>query len=601
MKFNYKEELKSPEWQRKSCNHKYLDNYTCQICGRKDKVVHVHHHFYIEGRHIWEYPDETLVTLCEDCHAKEHNFDNKMIIEAIENARKVGVMGLEIVKAIDRLAQPLKLHIQENTKVIVPSYKPLRSDIYKPVKVNPIQSTSDKKKLFLSEVDKYNTKYSVEYLQSFVEYWGEIVGKNMRIESNQNMLLSSLLEEWKDKRIEIEQEKKYADIMAQAEDYAEEKLNEYMGVYQSIIQNDLEKNRENIEFAKLTLKQRIQNHIEMFKNTRMVEIIPKYKNEKTSVYDYLERMGYPTIYGELYRVEGRRLRLTRNISTISLPPNSISECCLNPLKRFKSINDNLRRIECHFNIRLLEHINLSRSVQYIMDRNSYYRRQFVNYIKKSPDVFLKYKERFSQYDITLLEPNIVKDDVAVFYTTNYLLRKNTKKNLERIKELSDIEMTDFCSQYGINNVAMDKMSLRSYLDFYIDKFDPLCSFNPIQIKAEAGCIRVVESDIKYDERILELLNKYYNFSFVTRTIKIKHDHDKSYYYCKGYDGFWGNDFILPLNLLMETDGVDFDFCSERFNQGTMKNVVLLDESIEHIDFYLDKIQEFINNVGYQLD
>ena len=241
MKFNYKEELNSPEWQRKSCNHKYLDNFTCQICGRKDKVVHVHHHFYIEGRHLWEYPDETLVTLCEDCHAKEHNFDNNMMIEAIENARKVGVMGLEIVKAINRLAQPLKLHIQENSKVIVPSYKPLKRDLFKPTRVKSTQSVHDKKKLFLSEVEKYNTKYSVEYLQSFVDYWGEIVGKNMRIESNQNMLLSSLLEEWEYKRIEIEQEKKYTDILAQAEDYAEGRLNEYMDVYQSIIQNDLEK------------------------------------------------------------------------------------------------------------------------------------------------------------------------------------------------------------------------------------------------------------------------------------------------------------------------------------------------------------------------
>ena len=114
-------------------------------------------------------------------------------------------------------------------------------------KVKSTQSVHDKKKLFLSEVEKYNTKYSVEYLQSFVDYWGEIVGKNMRIESNQNMLLSSLLEKWKDKRIEIEQEKKYTDILAQAEDYAEGRLNEYMDVYQSIIQNDLEKNRENIK------------------------------------------------------------------------------------------------------------------------------------------------------------------------------------------------------------------------------------------------------------------------------------------------------------------------------------------------------------------
>lgn len=600
MKNNYKEELKSPEWQRKSCNHKYLDNYTCQICGRRDKVVHVHHHFYIEGRHIWEYPDETLVTLCEDCHAKEHKFDNKLIIEAIENARKVGVMGLEIVKVIDRLARPLRLHIPENSKVVVPSYRPLRETIYKPAKMNSLLSVYERKKLFMAEVEKYNVKYSVEYLQSFVDYWGEVIGKNMRIENNHNSLLSTLLAEWKDKRIEIQQEEKYDEIIAQAEDYAIARLNEYVDLYKTILDNDLKKNEENIELAKLALKRKIQDNIEAFKNTKIVEIIPKYKNMNTSVYNYLERMGYPTIYGELYRTEKGRMRIIHEISTASLPENIVSESYINPLKKCKSFNENLRRIECYFNIKLIEDIKLSRSIHFIMDVNSYFRRQIVKYIKRYPDILLKHKERYSQYDITLLTPNVVKEDVAIFYTANYLLRKNTEINIKKIKELNDIDLTDFCSKYGIIDVVKNKMSLKSYLDLYIDKFDSLSSFTPIQIKAEGDCIRVVKYDIKCDERILEILNKYYNFSFVTRSINIKSDSCQSCF-CKGYDGFNGNDFVIPLDLLTETDGVDFDFCSERFNLGTMKNITLLDESIEHIDIYLDKVQELIDKVGYQHD
>lgn len=601
MKINYKEELKSPEWQRKSCNHKYLDNYTCQICGRRDKVVHVHHHFYIEGRHIWEYPDETLVTLCEDCHAKEHSFDNKMIIEAIDNARKVGVMGLEIIKAIDRLAQPLRLHIQDNTKVVVPSYKPLKGNDCKPSKMNSLLSICDRKKIFLSEVEKYNAKYDVDYLQSFVDYWGKVDGKNMRIEKNQDFLLSTLLEKWKDKRIEIEQEKRYKEIVAQAEEYAEERLNEYLAFYKSILENELKFNENNIEIAKSTLKQKIQSHIEDFQNTKMVEIIPKYKNIKTSVYDYLERWGYPTIYGELYRRERRRVRIIRDLSTPSLPENIISESCFNPQRDCKPFNDNLRKIECYFNIKLLETVNLNRNVHYLMDTNTYFRRQKVKYLERYPDVLLSYKNQYSQYDITLLEPNIGRDDVAIFYTANYLLRKNAKVNIERLKELNDIELTDFCRQFGLAEFPMNEVSLKSYLFFYIDKFDPLSSFSPVQIKAEAGCIRVVKSDVKCDERILEILNEKFNFSFVTYDIRIKHDFDKSYYYCKGYDGFWGNDFILPLDLLTEMDGVDFNFCAERFNEGTMKNISLLDESIEQINYYLDKIQELIDTVGCQLD
>jgi len=32
----------------------------------------VHHLTYLKNRNVWEYPDEFLVTLCKQCHAKEH-------------------------------------------------------------------------------------------------------------------------------------------------------------------------------------------------------------------------------------------------------------------------------------------------------------------------------------------------------------------------------------------------------------------------------------------------------------------------------------------------------------------------------------------------
>lgn len=39
--------------------------------------LHVHHKFYIHGNRAWEYEDDALVTLCIDCHQKEH--DEKVI------------------------------------------------------------------------------------------------------------------------------------------------------------------------------------------------------------------------------------------------------------------------------------------------------------------------------------------------------------------------------------------------------------------------------------------------------------------------------------------------------------------------------------------
>jgi len=36
------------------------------------KGLNVHHNYYIRGKKPWEYPDDALVTLCEDCHKKRH-------------------------------------------------------------------------------------------------------------------------------------------------------------------------------------------------------------------------------------------------------------------------------------------------------------------------------------------------------------------------------------------------------------------------------------------------------------------------------------------------------------------------------------------------
>lgn len=36
------------------------------------KCLNVHHTYYVEGKNPWEYPDDALETLCEDCHQMRH-------------------------------------------------------------------------------------------------------------------------------------------------------------------------------------------------------------------------------------------------------------------------------------------------------------------------------------------------------------------------------------------------------------------------------------------------------------------------------------------------------------------------------------------------
>ena len=38
-------------------------------------MLQVHHLRYFPGRRIWEYEEEHLELLCQECHSKEHNLE----------------------------------------------------------------------------------------------------------------------------------------------------------------------------------------------------------------------------------------------------------------------------------------------------------------------------------------------------------------------------------------------------------------------------------------------------------------------------------------------------------------------------------------------
>jgi hypothetical protein len=68
----YVKELKDPRWQKLRNEILERDKYTCQICGAKDTMLHVHHKYYKQGLKAWEYSSEALVTVCENCHEEIH-------------------------------------------------------------------------------------------------------------------------------------------------------------------------------------------------------------------------------------------------------------------------------------------------------------------------------------------------------------------------------------------------------------------------------------------------------------------------------------------------------------------------------------------------
>jgi len=64
-----------PNWQMMRLHVFQRDNYTCVDCGSIDKTLHAHHLKYIRDKYVWEVPHWYIVTLCEDCHSKEHGRD----------------------------------------------------------------------------------------------------------------------------------------------------------------------------------------------------------------------------------------------------------------------------------------------------------------------------------------------------------------------------------------------------------------------------------------------------------------------------------------------------------------------------------------------
>ena len=71
MSKSYAEKLTDPRWQRKRLEVFYRDKFTCQACGDYTKTLHVHHLIYKTNAAPWDYLDEELQTVCEDCHRGE--------------------------------------------------------------------------------------------------------------------------------------------------------------------------------------------------------------------------------------------------------------------------------------------------------------------------------------------------------------------------------------------------------------------------------------------------------------------------------------------------------------------------------------------------
>lgn len=76
----YSEKLKDPRWQKKRLEIMQRDEFACQSCYDKDSTLNVHHYVYLKNIEVWDYGNELLVTLCENCHSQRHEFIQSIMI-----------------------------------------------------------------------------------------------------------------------------------------------------------------------------------------------------------------------------------------------------------------------------------------------------------------------------------------------------------------------------------------------------------------------------------------------------------------------------------------------------------------------------------------
>lgn len=73
---DYQDQLQDPRWFAKRSKILERDGRICQHCGNPHRL-HVHHKEYAgDFRPPWEYGDDDLVTLCENCHEDLHRNEN---------------------------------------------------------------------------------------------------------------------------------------------------------------------------------------------------------------------------------------------------------------------------------------------------------------------------------------------------------------------------------------------------------------------------------------------------------------------------------------------------------------------------------------------
>lgn len=127
----YGDRLKHPKWQRKRLEIFNRDDFKCTHCGEDDKTLVVHHRKYVNKKYPWDYDNEDLTTLCQDCHEKYHSeiFTVEKIFKVIRDNQDQEVPEALFMKEADLLHYYFRTTI---FKLIDRGYLEVKSQSFNP-------------------------------------------------------------------------------------------------------------------------------------------------------------------------------------------------------------------------------------------------------------------------------------------------------------------------------------------------------------------------------------------------------------------------------------------------------------------------------------
>jgi hypothetical protein len=135
---NYSDKLKDPRWQKKRLEIFERDEFSCVCCGSENNSLQVHHKIYIKGKEPWEYDNEYLITLCEDCHEKTTRVNDlikiqlsrfndidelKSIDEILCSCSKLTPAGIDLVMDISEILVESNRPVFNAIQAFIHSYK----------------------------------------------------------------------------------------------------------------------------------------------------------------------------------------------------------------------------------------------------------------------------------------------------------------------------------------------------------------------------------------------------------------------------------------------------------------------------------------------